>query len=165
LNYDCLLCKEIICSNPTAGNEHAISRSVALESSLSPLELNLSTGLAGTLLERIVVKVHASNQLNKNTIAKRVQKQKNTAKSEHVNHEKRCTSGLLISSGTYKLDGTVIGYVKGGREKEKRKQHENEIKNRDNYFQLQGEVENIWNQNKSPEQWGQKELNVMTRWF
>jgi hypothetical protein len=59
---------------------------------------------------------------------------------------------LLVSSGTYKLDGTVIGYVKGGREKEKRKQHEDEIKNRDNYFRLQGEVVKIRNQNKLPEQ-------------
>ncbi len=165
MNYNCLLHKEIFCSEPTANNEPAISRSVALETSLFPSKLNLSTGLADTLVERIVGEVNVSNVLNENTIAERAQRQKYTVKSQLVNHEKRCTSGLLISSGTYKLDGTVIGYVKEGKEKEKRKQCEDEIKNRDNYLKLQGEVGKIWNQNKSPEQWVQKELNVMIRWF
>jgi hypothetical protein len=65
-------------------------------SSLLATNLNLSNGLAGTLIDRIVIEKNKESRMNP---AEAREKHRATAKKSLENHEKRCSAGLMAAAG------------------------------------------------------------------
>jgi hypothetical protein len=66
-------------------------------SSLSVADLNLSEGLAGTLIDRIVNEKNKENRAI--TFDEVRDKHRATARQSLENHEKRCSAGLITAAG------------------------------------------------------------------
>ncbi len=79
-------------------------------------------------------------------------------------HEKRVSAGLLVSSGQYRIDETVHGYVKRAEDKRMEKQRSEERKRRENYFRLHKKVQKIREKSLLPEKWNSTELATMIQW-
>jgi hypothetical protein len=161
LSYNVLLHKEITATKQS--NE--ASSSSQLTSGIDPSNLNLKDGLAGTLLERICLKYNEDSQRNGSTAEERKKKRQETAKEKLEKHEKRVSSGLLVSSGQYRIDKTVYGYVKRAEDKKIEKQRSEERKKRENYFRLLEKVQKIREKSSSPEKWNSSELGTMIQWY
>ncbi len=161
LNMNVLLHPEIISSKPSVGNEPAKGGSAL--SNVPAEALNLSEGLAGSLIDLIVFE---KNKENRSTSIMEVRgKRQATAKQRLENHEKRCTAGLITSAGRFVLDNEILGYVRHTKELEEAKKREKEAKAKDIYDALLAKVEAIRAKNLPPEKWTNSELNTMIQWF
>jgi hypothetical protein len=80
------------------------------------LDLNLSGGLAGTLID------HVANEKNKEnraiTFDEVHDKCHATARQSLENHEKRCSTGLIAAARRFGLDENVLAYVRQAKEME-----------------------------------------------
>lgn len=79
-------------------------------------ELNLSKGLAGTLIDRIVVE--KSKDSRGATLAEIREKCQVTARTSLENHEKRCSAGLIAATSQFSLDENILSYVQHTKEQE-----------------------------------------------
>ncbi len=105
LNYNVILHPEIASSKP--GNQPAPTKMVT---TVPASDLNLTDGLAGTLINRIVVE---KNKETRGTSAAKIgQKRHKTTKKSLENHEKRCLAGLIAAAGKFSLKEEVLAYVK-----------------------------------------------------
>jgi hypothetical protein len=111
LNKNVLLHPEILFSRPTS-MEDTTKKSNELSSSLPPSELNISEGLEGNLVEHIIIQSSKEARLRGLSIVEITAKMHETAKKNLENHEKRCTAGLLASSGQFSLGLNVLQHPK-----------------------------------------------------
>jgi hypothetical protein len=145
-------------------NQISISSAVP-PSAILPSDLNLSDGLAGTLIDRIVLESNREATASGTTIAERIAKRQATAQRNLENHEKRCTAGLIASAGKFKLNEDILSYARHTKELQEAKQREKQLKAKDAYDSLCIKVEAIRNKNLPPEKWTSAELNTMIQWF
>jgi hypothetical protein len=80
-----------------------MGRLQGLNSKMTPMDLNIHEGLAGTLVDRIVLESNKYATKRGSSSAKITRKQKEMALTRLDNHEKRCTAGLLASAGKFNL--------------------------------------------------------------
>jgi hypothetical protein len=120
LNMNVLLHPEIMASKPASSDETPEILN-ALTSSLPASELNLTEGLAGTLVQRIVIETNKEAHLKGMSIADSTKKRHETAKKNLENHEKRCTAGLLASSGQFSLGLEVLQHQRDAKQIEEEK--------------------------------------------
>ena len=107
LNMNVLRNPEILAIMPNATKD-LMGRSQGLDSKITPTDLNINEGLAGTLVDRIVLESNKYATERGSSIAEITRKQKETALKSLENHEKRCTAGLLASAGKFSLGLDVL---------------------------------------------------------
>ncbi len=86
LNYN-VLCHPEISSSKTQG-DNAAEKMITLASELSPSELNLTSGLSGTIIERIVIQSNKEARASGASVAEMVAKHQATTRKTLENHEK-----------------------------------------------------------------------------
>ena len=161
LSYNCLLHKEIAATK----NSISDSSTTALTSTIDPTELNTHEGFAGTLIERICIKYNDDANQNGVSVIERKKKRQETAKEKLEQHGQRISAGLLVSSGQYRIDDTVHGYVKRVEDKRKQQEQEAQRKRKEAYFKLKEKVDNVRQKSSSPDKWNSGELATMIQWF
>jgi hypothetical protein len=114
LNKNLLLHPEIFTSKPTS-MEDETKTSNELSSSLPPSEVNISEGLAGNLVQHIVSQSSKEARLKGLSIVEITAKRHETAKKNLENHEKRCTAGLLASSGQFSLGLNILQHQRNAK--------------------------------------------------
>ncbi len=157
LNYNVLLHKEIIGTNRSKASSQ-------LTSTIEPNDLNITEGLAGTLVDRICLKYNEESRQHDGAAEEQKKKRQDAAKEKLEKHKKRVSVGLLVSSGQYRIDETVHGYVKRAEDKRMEKQCSEERKKQENYFRLHEKVEKIREKSLLPEKWNSSELATMIQW-
>jgi hypothetical protein len=115
---------------------------------LLPLELNISEGLAGTLVDHIIFESNRKAATRGGNVAEITKKRKETAAKKLENHEKHCTVGLLASAGRFSLGEDVLERQRHSKEIEEEKQRQKELKAKDIYDTLFVKVQAIRNQGK-----------------
>jgi hypothetical protein len=160
LSFNALLHPEILASKSGNG-----SKGIALESTADPAELNLSEGLAATLVERIVMYKNDESRHNGADAEDNRRKRKATAEERLSSQEKRISAGLLAAAGHYQLNCDVRDYVKSKAAVAREKEYEKYYKRKDEHDALHAKVEAIRNLNLSCEKWNQTQLKVMIRWY
>ncbi len=155
-----LLHPEIFASKPTSMGD-ATKTSNELSSSLPPSELNISEGLAGSLVECIVVQSSKESRQKGLSIVEITAKRHKTAKKNLENHEKRCTAGLLASSGQFSLGLNILQHQRNAKQIEEEKHHQKALWAKDLYDVLQAKVQAIREKNLPPEKWTVSELNII----
>jgi hypothetical protein len=163
LNKNVLLFPKILAMKPTS-TEGETMKSSELSSSLPPSELNISTGLAGTLVERIIVKSNRESHLRGSNIMDIRKKCHETAKKNLENHEKRCTAGLLASSGQFNLGTNVLEHQRHSRGIEEEKRRQKAARAKDIYDALRVKVQAMREKNLPPEKCTVAQLNTMIQW-
>jgi signal transduction histidine kinase len=98
------------------------------------------------------------------SIAKITRKQKETALIRLENHEKRCTAGLLASSGEFSLGLGVLEHQRHSKQMEEEKQRQKQLIARDLHDVLLVKVQAIRSKNLPAEKWTSSELNTMIQW-
>ncbi len=161
LNYNVLLHPEILPSKPQNSGQ-PITENLVI-SSLPATHLNLSNGLAGTLIDRIVIEKNKESRVMNPAEAR--EKHCATAKKSLENHEKRCSAGLIAAAGQFSLDEDVLAYVRHTKEQEEARVRQQQAKKKDIYDILKEKVKVIKNKNLPPEKWTVPELNTMLQWY
>jgi len=85
-------------------------------SNLHPSELNLTNGLSGTLIDRIVLQSNKESSTSGTSVAEMLAKRQEKARQQLENHEKRCSAGLIAGAGMFKLNEEILGFAKKARE-------------------------------------------------
>ena len=182
LTYNCLLHPEILATkykdhaangNVTDEQSQEISQELSsISTSLIPLsstiitnDLNLSRGLAGTLIDVIVetrMRDDARNGVNLEEIRR---KQIQTA-LDALEKGKRITAGNLVASGSHALSGADV--LKNVTEREWRKEEKEceKVRKKIREFKtLQSKVSDIRALNKTHKQMTVSELRTMISWY
>jgi hypothetical protein len=102
LNMNFLRNPEILATMPNMTKD-LMGRLLGLNSKMIPMDLNIHEGLAGTLVDSIVLESNKYATERGDSIAKITRKRKDSALKRLENHEKCCTAGLLASSGKFSL--------------------------------------------------------------
>jgi hypothetical protein len=167
LNYNVLLHPEIAASGPNKndGSGDQQKQKVGSMSNLHPSELNLTNGLSGTLIDRIVLQSNKESSTSGTSVAEMLAKRQEKARQQLENHEKRCSAGLIAGAGMFKLNEEILGLAKKAREVQDAKAREKLLKAKDIYDSLLKKVEAIRQKNLPPEKWTSGELNTMLQWF
>jgi hypothetical protein len=160
LSFNALLHPEILASK--SGNS---SKGSVLESTIDPEELNLSEGLAATLVERIVLYKNDEARRNGADADENRRKRKATAEERLSSQEKWISAGLLAAGGHYQLNSDVRDYVKGKAAAAREKEYEKYYKQKDEHDALYAKVEAIRSLNLPSDKWNQAQLKVMVRWY
>jgi hypothetical protein len=163
LNMNVLLHPEIVATKHlTSDNSSSTFNNPS--SLLSPSELNISEGLAGTLVDRIVFESNREAATRGSNVAEITKKRKETAAKKLENHEKRCTAGLLASAGRFSLGVDVLERQRHSKEIEEEKRRQKELRAKDIYDALFVKVQAIRAKNLPADRWTTSELNTMIQW-
>jgi len=163
LNRNALLHPEISCTN-TASPPVITAQSSLTTSTVAPEELNLSEGLAGTVINRIVAAVNKDARVNQ-APAEAFAKRKASAKEAFIKHESRITAGRLASAGKFSLDSDVLELQRGSNDEKQAKCHKREKKRKAEYDALFVQIQDLKQKNLSPEDWTVPKLTLMIRWY
>jgi hypothetical protein len=110
-------------------------------------ELNITEGLAGTLIdERIMLQREKEVRTKRANLKEITAKCHATAKVQLTN-EKRCTAGLVASLGKFSLDQEVLGYARQVIERQQEKQCNQELRRKDEHDMLSAQVQAIREKN------------------
>jgi hypothetical protein len=107
LNMNVLRNPEILATKPNVTKD-SVGTSQGLNSKITPTDLNTNEGLAGTLVDHIVLESNKYATERGGSIAKITRKQKETTLKRLENHEKCCTAVLLASAGKFSLGLDVL---------------------------------------------------------
>lgn len=136
-----------------------------MTSIVDPSELNLTQGIAGTLIERVVHDVNKTLTQTGATIAKIRARRHATARGHLENHNKRLTAGLIASAGQFRLASDILGYARHTKDLEEQNLRDKAFKEKEAYDILCVKVQAIRDKNLPPEQWHTNELTTMIRWY
>jgi hypothetical protein len=164
LNFNILLHPDIYSSKPEEETE-TVQKVSGLKTDLDAGEINVTEGIAGTLIERIMLQREKEARTKGANVNKITAKCHATAKAQLTNHEKRCTAGLVASSGKFSLDQEVLGYARQAVEHQQEKQRNQELRRKDEHEKLSAQVQAIREKNLPPEQWTSGQLQVMLKWY
>jgi hypothetical protein len=165
LNMNVLRHPEILSSKPKEHGCQPTSNKIDVLSTLPASELNISEGLSGTLIDRIVLQSNKDARTSGASIADMMIRRQATARRNLENHEKRCTAGLIASAGMIKLNEEILSFARKSKEVQEAKQHEKLLKAKDAYDTLCQKVDAIRTKNSPPEKWTCSELNTMIQWY
>jgi hypothetical protein len=164
LNMNVLKHKEIMGTMPSAMTK-SNGTSQGGSSNILPSQLNITEGLAGTLIDTIVLESTKHAASRGSNIAEITKKQKETALKNFENHEKRCTAGLLASASKFSLGLDVLQRQRHSKEVGQEKRRQKELRAKDIYDTLLAKVEAIRAKNLPAEKWTATELNTMIQWY
>jgi hypothetical protein len=164
LNFNVLLHPEILSSKPEEEME-TVQKVSGLKSDLDAGELNVTEGITGTLIEQLMLQREKEARTKGANLKEITAKCHATAKLQLTNHKKRCTAGLVAGSGKFSLDQEVLGYARQVVERQQEKQHNQELRRKDEYDKLTAPMQEIREKNLPPEQWTSGQLQVMLKWY
>jgi len=87
------------------------------------------------------------------------------AKQSLENHEKRCTAGLIASTGKFALDLEILAYARHTKEVQDAMLHEKQIKAKDAYDALRTNVEAVRLTKLPPDKWTSTDLSTIILWY
>jgi hypothetical protein len=163
LNMNVLKNPEIMATMPDV-SKNLMGRLQGLDSKMPPTELNINEGLAGTLIDHIVLESNKYAAERGSTISEITRKQKETDLKKLENHEKCCTAGLLASAGKFSLGMDVLEHQRHSKKIEEEKRHQKELRTKELYDILKVKVQAIRSKNLPAEKWTSSELNTMIQW-
>jgi len=163
LNYNALLHPEVLTSKP--GYRNNGTELSTLNSNVTPEELNLSQGLAGTLVDKIFVHKAEEAELSGANAVDRVKKRKATAEENLKLHDKRVTAGLIAAAGKDRLSENIRDYVRERVQEKEHRECSRQVQKKDSYDALPAKVQAIKDLNLPPECWNQAQLKIMIRWY
>jgi hypothetical protein len=140
LNYNALTHPEILAMKPGHSNLSALNY---MKTEVEPEELNLSTGLAATLVEKIVLHKNKVGACSRENAAENLRKHKATAKDNLNAQDKRITARLLAAAGKFHLSKDVCNYVQQKTANAQQKEYTKKLKLKDEYDELHAKVEEI----------------------
>jgi len=111
LNFNVLLHPEILSSKPEE-EIRTVQKVSGLKSDLDAGEFNVTEESAGSLIEQLMLQREKEARTKGANLKEITAKHHATAKVQLTNHEKRCTAGLVASSGKFSLDQEVLGYAR-----------------------------------------------------
>jgi len=161
LAYNALLHPEILTSKYGA----TTTEGQKVSTDVDPEQLNFTGGIAGTLVDRIVLYKNREARLNGSDADEIRRKRKATAEEKINAQEKRLSAGILAAAGRYQLDSNVRDYVKAKAMAVVEKERERYYKKKDEYDVLYAKVQEIRSLNLPCEKWTQSQLKVMLRWY
>ena len=109
MNYNALCHPEVLASKPDNKKKTEVD---LLDFKVAPDNLNLTEGLAGTLVEKIVIHKSKEAELTGSNAVEQMRKRKATAEEGICSHNKRITAGLLAAAGKFRLSAVVRDYVR-----------------------------------------------------
>jgi hypothetical protein len=154
---------EILTTKPNSKKD-LMGTSQDLTSKITPTDLNINEGLAGTLVDRIVLESNKYAAERGGSIAEITRKRKETALKRLENHKKHCTAGLLASAGKFSLGLDVLERQPHSKQMEEEKQHQKQLRAKDLYDVLLVKVQANRSKNLPAEKWTSYELNTMIHW-
>jgi len=149
LNYNALLHPEVLTSKP--GYRNNGTELSTLDSNVTPEELNLSQGLAGTLVDKIYVHKAKEAELSGANAVDRVKKRKATAEDNLRSHDKRVTAGLIAAAGKFRLSEDIRDYVRERVQEKENREYSRQVQKKDSYNALHAKVQAIKDLNLPPE--------------
>jgi hypothetical protein len=162
LNYNVLLHPEILATKHGAKEKELTT---GLETNVALEDLNLSEGLAATLVERIVdYKVKEASRNGVGADEQR-RKRKATAEERLRSQDKRISSGLLAAAGHFHLGAEVRDQVQQRADAAKEREYNASLKKKDEYDALFVKVQEIQNLNLPYDKWNAVQLKLMVKWF
>jgi hypothetical protein len=157
LNYNCLLHPEI------AGTKQTLTS--GLQTNVDPQELNLSVGLAATLVDRIVLYKNQEAARNGVSADEQRRKRKATAEERLKAHDKRISAGLLAAAGHFNLGSEVLNHVQQRVDAAKEKEYSAYLRKKDEYDVLEAKVKGIRELNLPYDKWNAGQLKLMVKWL
>jgi hypothetical protein len=124
LNYNALCRPEVLASKPDNKKKTDVD---LLDSKVAPDDLNLTEGLAGTLVERIVIHKSKETELTGSNAVERMRKRKAAAEESIRSHNKRITAGLLAAAGKFCLSADVRDYVRAGAQEKEANEYSRQL--------------------------------------
>jgi hypothetical protein len=184
LNYNCLLhpeiCgtrKEALCetnsSRESEGEqEQDLPTTPVVESTtiapaaatISPDDLNLSKGVAGSLVDSIVEVRNRDDARNGNNLQENRRKTKQTAQ-DAIDAMKRYSAGLHVASGRYLLGPQELSAFQQKKRHQEEQESERQEKKIQEFFAMKNKVLTIRALNKAHEQLNVAQLRTMVQWF
>jgi hypothetical protein len=130
----------------------------SLNTDVKPEELNLGSGLAATLVEKIVLHKNKEGAFSRENVLENLRKRKATAEDNLKAQDKRITAGLLAAAGKFHLSEDVHDYVKQKTTNAQQKEYTKKMKLKDEYDELHAKVEEVKRLNLPPEKWNVVQL-------
>jgi hypothetical protein len=162
LNYNALCHPEVLTTKPGFKNN---TDATTLETTITPDELNLSEGLAGTLVDKIFVyKSKEADNTGINAV-ERMRKRKATAEQHIQSHDKRITAGLLAAAGRFQLGEDIRNFIQERANEKEQQQYEKHLQKKNEYDELLAKVQQVRGLNLPPDKWTQAQLKIMLRWL
>jgi hypothetical protein len=153
-----------LASKPTS-IEDTTQKSNELSSSLPSSELNISEGLAGNLVQCIIIQSSKEACERGLSIAEITAKRHETVKKNLENYERRCMAGLLASLGQFSLGLNALQHQRNAKQIEEDKKCQKALWAKDIYDVLLAKVQAIKVKNLPPKKWMVSELNKMIQWY
>ena len=125
---------------------------------VKPEELNFGSGLAATLVEKIVLHKNKEGACSGENALENLRKRKATAEENLKAQDKRITAGLLAAAGKFHLSEDVRDYVKQKTANAQQKEYTKKMKLKDEYDELHAKVEEVKRLNLPPEKWNAVQL-------
>jgi hypothetical protein len=136
LNYNALIHPEILATKP--GHSKL---SVCMKTEVEPVDLNLTSVLAATLVEKIVLHKNKEGACSRESAAEKLRKPKATAKENLKAQDKRIMAGLLAAACKFHLSEDVHNYVKQKTANAQQKEYTKKLKLKDEYDKLHAKEE------------------------
>jgi len=147
LNYNALTHPEILATKPGYSNGSVLN---SLNTDVKPEELNFGSGLAATLVEKIVLHKNKEGACSGENALEKLRKRKATAEENLKAQDKRITAGLLAATGKFHLSEDVRDYVKQKTANAQQKEYTKKMKLKDEYDELHAKVEEVKTLNLPP---------------
>jgi len=146
LNFNVLLHPKILSSKPVKETE-TVSKVAGLTLDLDVGELNVTEGLAGTLIDERIMLQREKEVRTKGANLKEITAKCHATAKVQLTNEKRCTAGLVASLGKFSLDQEVLGYARQVIERQQEKQCNQELRRKDEHDMLSAQVQAIREKN------------------
>jgi len=153
---------EILAMKPGHSNPSVLN---SMKTEVEPEEMNLSSGLAATLGEKIFPHKNKVGACSRENAAENLRKHKAAAEDNLRAQNKRITAGLLAAASKFHLSKDVCNYVQQKTENAQQKEYVKKLKLKDEYDELHAKVEEIKRLNLPPDKWNTAQLRAMVKWY
>lgn len=135
-----------------------------LTSDINPDELNLTTGLSGTLTNKIVSFRNREAARTGENAAEILRQRKKTAQ-DAIDKGRRLMAGLHVAAGKFTIGDECLANLQEKLKREQEKKRQNMFKLKDEYDNLLTKVNAVKAANMPPEKWSASQLHVMVKWY
>jgi hypothetical protein len=163
LNYNVLLHPEIQLSENAQGAVPSLTS--ALTSTILPSDLNLTQGLAGTLMDDIVLYRQTEDARNGVNLREQQRKRKERAEAATSTHKKNMTGGQAAMMQKFRLGPKFLDHAIVRKRMAAAAQDEKEAKKQKEYEALHDKVMAIRQSDKAPAELTGTQLRVMVSWY
>jgi hypothetical protein len=165
LNHVLLLHPEIQLTNKTATTASSTDPASDTITTVQPESLNLTEGLAGTLMDQIVEFRNREDSRNGVNLEEQALRRQETSQANIDEHRGRLTAGLLASSGQFALGPTVLDNMRARKRKAEDAESARQKKKQKECEKQSEKVQAVRLLNKQPDEWTVAQLKTMVTWL